>query len=312
MSIIFKKDSGEFHLYNDQISYMIKILENKQLCQLYFGKRIHEREGFGHLLELARRDMAPCTFEGNSDFSLEHIRQEYPAYGNGDMRLPAYKVRQQNGSTVTDFKYLSHKIYQGKPELVGLPATYTENDKEAETLEITLYDKVLDAKMILFYSIYARWAVITRSAKFICGKNPFYLENAMSISLDLPDADYEMIDLAGAWGRERYEDIHKLHLGVQSVYSMRGHSSHQFNPFVGLKRFNTDEQAGEVIGISLVYSGNFIAQVEVDNFQVTRISAGIHPGNFSWKLDKEEAFQTPEAVLVYSDRGINKMSQTFH
>ena len=44
----------------------------------------------------------------------------------------------------------------------------------------------------------------------------------------------------------------------------------------------------------------------------TRITVGINPQNFDWKLDCGESFQTPEAVVVFSDKGLNGMSQTFH
>ena len=312
MSIVYKKEAGEFHLYNGRISYLIQILKNGHLGQLYFGKRIRDRDSFAHLLELARRDMAPCVFEGDSTFSLEHIRQEYPSYGTGDMRTPAFTVTLPGGGFVTDFAYETHRIYPGKPNLGGLPATYVESDTEATTLEIDLRDAVLQAKLTLLYTIYEDLPVVTRSARFSCEGKNFDLNSAMSLSLDLPDSDYNMIDLTGAWGRERWIEEHPLHTGIQSVYSIRGHSSHQFNPFLALKRKNADEQSGEVIGVSLVYSGNFLGQVEVDNFHVTRVTMGIHPMAFCWNLKKGETFQTPEAVLVYSDQGLNRMSQTFH
>ncbi len=312
MSIVYKEAPGEFHLYNDRVSYIIQILKNGQLGQLYFGERVQDRESFDHLLELARRDMAPCVFEGDSDFSLEHIKQEYPSYGTGDMRTPAFSVTHANGGFVTNFQYETHRIYAGKPKLKDLPATYTESDAEAETLEIDLRDTVLQAKLTLFYTIYADLPVITRSARFSCEGDGFALNSAMSLSLDLPDSDYTMIDLDGAWGRERQISEHPLHVGIQSVYSVRGHSSHQCNPFLALKRSNTTEQTGEAIGVSLVYSGNFLAQAEVDNFHVTRITMGIHPTAFCWNMKPGETFQTPEAVLVYSEHGLNGMSQTFH
>ena len=85
-----------------------------------------------------------------------------------------------------------------------------------------------------------------------------------------------------------------------------------YNPFLALKRPETTETFGEAIGFSLVYSGNFLAQAEVDTYDVTRITMGIHPDRFSWELNKEETFQTPEAVMVYSDAGLNGMSQIFH
>ena len=93
---------------------------------------------------------------------------------------------------------------------------------------------------------------------------------------------------------------------------MRGHSSHQFNPFLALLRPDAGESAGEVIAAALVYSGNFLASAEVDTMGTTRIMVGIHPEGFSWPLATGESFQTPEAVLVYSDRGLNGMSQVFH
>lgn len=39
---------------------------------------------------------------------------------------------------------------------------------------------------------------------------------------------------------------------------------------------------------------------------------GINPFDFTWLLEPGESFQTPEVVMVYSDKGLNGMSQTFH
>ena len=135
MSICYHEGSREFHLSNRDISYIITVLKNGQLGQLYFGKKLHDRESFAHLLELRHRPMAVCTYEGDSTFSMEHIKQEYPSYGAGDMRYPAVEILQENGSRITDFVYQTHRIYDGKPALAGLPATYTEDSKEAECPE---------------------------------------------------------------------------------------------------------------------------------------------------------------------------------
>lgn len=313
MGIAFHEATGEFHLYNREISYIIKCLPNGQAGQLYYGKRIRDREGMGHLLELAHRDMAPCTFDGDTTFSLEHIKQEYPAFGNGDLRYPAYELERENGSRISCFRYTGHRIYSGKPKLPDLPSVYVEQDKEACTLELYLEDEVIHVCLTLFYTIFEELPVIIRSTRFVSkGSERLWLNQAMSLSLDLPDSCYEMIDLTGAWCRERYVKHHQLHQGVQSIHSMRGHSSHQFNPFIGLKRPGTDELNGEVIGINLVYSGNFLAQVEVDTMDTTRALIGIHPAGFRWPLEKGDVFQTPEAVMVYSSCGLNGMSQVFH
>lgn len=312
MAIQYHKSSNTFHLYNDQISYIMTILKNGQLGQLYYGKKLKDKEDFSYFLELRPRPMAPCAFEGDLTFSMEHIRQEYPSYGHGDMRHPAYEIISENGSRISEFIYVSHVIQKGKPRLDQLPATYCESEQEADTLLITLHDEVLDMDLVLSYTIYQDLPVITRNARFHLHKGNVILNNAMSMSVDLPDSDYEMMELTGAWSREREIRERKLNHGVQSIYSMRGCSSNNYNPFLALKRETTTEAAGEVYGFSFVYSGNFLASVEVDTYDTARIRMGIHPDTFSWPLAAEESFQTPEVVMVYTDRGLNAMSQTYH
>ena len=43
-----------------------------------------------------------------------------------------------------------------------------------------------------------------------------------------------------------------------------------------------------------------------------RLSMGINPEGFKWKLDSEEEFVSPEVVLTYSYNGIGQMSRNFH
>lgn len=313
MAIEFKEESAQFHLYNGGISYIFKILKNGQLGHLYFGKRIPETRDYGYLVEESRRDMAACPTEEDNYFSLESVRQEYPTYGNGDVRYGAYEILWENGSNITEFEYKEHRIYAGKNSLSGLPATYVEHESEADTLEITLQDKKKDVNIILTYTIFKDYPVITKNVRFVnhCDETVTLL-SALSGCVDFPDMDYVMADLTGGWSRERSIRERRLDYGVQGVHSMRGCSSHQFNPFLALKRPNADEFSGEVYGFSLVYSGNFLAQAEVDNYDVTRVLMGIHPNGFRWELEKEEEFQTPEVVMVYSAHGLNEMSQTYH
>lgn len=313
MPIKVHGDGKEFHLYNHKVSYIMTILRNGQLGHLYYGKAIRDRESFGHMLEIRIRSMAPCFYEGDREFSMEHIKQEYPSYGHGDMRAPAYDILQTDGSHITEFVYESHRIYQGKPGLKGLPAAYAEDPKEASTLEIVLGDAWIRTKLVLTYTIYEDLPVITRSARFICdNEEGVVLNQAMSASVDLPDSGFEMVELTGAWARERSVKTRRLEHGIQSIYSMRGCSSNNYNPFLALKRPDAGECSGEVYGFSLVYSGNFLAQAEVDTYEVTRIMLGIHPHCFSWPMKKGEEFQTPEVVMVYSGEGLNGMSQTYH
>lgn len=313
MAIIYNEKTREFHLCNGEISYLMKVMRNGQMGQLYFGRRVPCKDNYDYLTEYSSRSTSAQVYENEGAFSLEYLKQEYPSYGTTDFRMPAVEIRQENGSTITNFVYQSHRIYKGKPKLNGLPATYTESEDEADTLEIVLKDELIQVEMTLLYTIFQRENAIARSVRFKnVGDEACHINTAMSLCLDLPDDDYEWIQFSGAWGRERYVKSRRLVPGIQSVGSSRGHSSHVHNPFVILKRPNADEFQGEAIGFSLVYSGNFLAQAEVDTFCVTRMTVGINPFGFSWHLTPGTEFQTPEAVMVYSDQGLNRMSQTFH
>ena len=312
MPITYNEQSREFHLYNNKISYLIKILANEQLGQLYFGKRIPNRKNHDYLVENTYRPVTSYVFDDDYSFSLGNVKQEYPAYGTTDQRRPALDIKQPNGSRITDFKYVSHKIYAGKRKLIGLPATYVEDESEATTLEINLYDELIQVTLCLQYTIFENSAAIARSVKFSNDSDQKYqLKTALSLNLDLPDANYEWLQFSGAWGRERHLHKTPLRPGIQAINSARGASSHMQNPFVILKRPFTTEEQGEALGVSFVYSGNFLAQAEVDEYSVTRLQIGIDPFQFSWCLKPNETFQTPEAILAYTSEGLNQLSQTF-
>lgn len=313
MSILFHENTQTFHLTNGQISYLMKVLPDGSLGQLYFGRAIRDRESFDHLLEMHPRPMSACVFEGDKRFSLEHCLQEYPVYGTTDFRRPAVELVQPNGSRIASFVYQSHTVTPGKPGLAGLPATYCEEAGEGETLTICLRDPLLKVSLLLSYTLFRDLPALARSARLVNeGGQDLHLTTAMSLSLDLPDSGYELIHFSGAWSRERHMKVRRLEQGIQSVESTRGHSSHSHNPFIMLRRPGTGEDSGEVMGFSLLYSGNFLARAEVDPWDTTRVTLGINPFGFDWKLAPGESFQTPEAVVVWSGQGMGDMSRAFH
>lgn len=313
MLIFVDEEKKQFHLTNGKVSYLFYVMKNGHLGSLYFGKAIYSLSELSYVQE----EFSPTTYTshlfGDRAFSLETKRQEFPVYGTTDYREPALSIRQVNGSHISNFIYRDYFITKGKPVLHGLPATYTENEDDAETIQIVLEDSTLNAKLVLCYTIFKNLSVITRSAYlFNKGTNPIYLERFMSASIDFPDKDFTMVQLSGAWSRERSIKERPLEPGIQGISSLRGASSHQHNPFLALKRKDATEHQGEVYSFNFVYSSNFIAQAEVDSFDTTRVIMGIHPFRFTWKLSENEFFQSPEVVMVYSDSGLNGMSQTFH
>ena len=103
--ILFNEATKEFHLQNERISYIFCILENGQLGHLYFGKRLTHRDSFQHFIQMRTQSCTAYVYENDFLFTLDTIRQEYPSYGTTDFREPAYQIRQENGSRITDFVY---------------------------------------------------------------------------------------------------------------------------------------------------------------------------------------------------------------
>ncbi len=305
VSIEWRPDDRQFHLHNGRISLVLRVYEDVSLGHLHFGAPLPAGRSYRHL--------GPDPFEGFSNRVGEPVPLAYPTAGTGDFRVPALVATAADGSNALALRYRDHRILSGKPALDGLPSTYTEVDLEAETLEITLVDEPTGLAVDLRFTLFSDRPVIARSATIRNeGSVAVDLGCAMSLALDLPDADWVMIGLAGGWARERHVVERSLVPGRQSISSTRGASSHQHNPFIALRRATTDEAHGEAYGFSLVYSGNFLAEVEVEAYGTTRVRLGIEPETFAWRLEPGAAFTTPEAIVAYSATGLGALSDAFH
>lgn len=313
MPITFDEKRKIFKLDTLDSTYAIGIREG-YLIHLYYGKKIPD----DNLLDLPFRGYFATISPKNVHvddykFSLDVQPMEYSCNGSGDYRLAALSIKDSMGRTTTDIRYLDHKIYDGKPKLKGLPATYCNDDSEAQTLELITIDKFTGAKVTLYYTAFANYSVITESVKVEnTGKETFEIEKVASCCVNFPSMDYNMINLSGVWSRERRVITRHLAHGIQSVASKRGSSSHNHNPFVALVDNKGGEDFGDAFGFNLVYSGNFSADIETDYLDCTRLVMGINPIDFTWVVEPGDEFQSPEVVMVYSDSGMGKMSRTFH
>lgn len=311
-NILYDEKQKIFHLRGKDYSYIMQICRDGYLGHLYWGKRLRSYHGSMNF-RFADRPFSPNPYAGDRTFSLDTFPQELPAFGNTDFRVPAIQLEWPDGSRITDFRYESHRIFEGKPELDGLPATYVESDDEAATLEITLKDSYYPVSVVLSYTVFRDENVLARSVK-ICNQmeEEIKILKIASMNVDFRENEWKLLQLSGAWGSERQMIERTVEPGICQIESRRGASSHQHNPFVALMRKGADESSGEVYGCNLVYSGNFLAQIEVDGFHNTRINMGINPFDFSWRLEPDGTFQTPEVVMVYSSQGLGEMSRTFH
>ena len=312
MAAVFLEEEKIFKLDTRNTTYVIAVVDDEQfLGHVYYGKKLKEVHLDG-LLRIHENPFVPSRNNRDRVSFLDSFPMEYPAHGLGDYRESCINIRTEKGNVGLALSYVSHKITEGKDGLEGLPASFGEAG-ECETLKILCEDKVTGLQVILQYGIFDEADVITRSVKVVnTGKEDLYLTKVYSACLDMDNKDFEAISLHGSWARERQIETVPVSHGKYSVESIRGESSHQDHPFLALKTKNADQENGEVYAMHFVYSGNFKAQVQSDQFDQVRMTMGIHPEDFTWKLKEGESFQAPETVLVYSAQGLGQMTRIFH
>ena len=318
MPIIVNEKDKVFHLQTAKTSYIFGFLTSNTPVHMYWGKRLKKTPDINTLFIIPYKwPRSFCVVDGTTKdgdiFSRESLTMEFSTFGSSDLREPTFHAEYKDGSTVSDFEYKSYKITNGKKGIEGLPATYSENDGEAQTLEVTLTDKLTGLDIILQYGVFDKLNAITRSIR--CenhGENRAVIDRILSASVDFKTDKFDMIHLPGTWGRERVVTRVPVTKGYINVSSARGASSNTHNPFIALVSKDATENFGSAYGFSLVYSGNFLAGTYADYLNCTRAYIGINPFGFKWQLDPGDTFSTPEAVLVYSGEGIGEMSRIYH
>lgn len=304
---------GLFELHTDETSYLFGILPTGQLEHYYYGRKIHVKTAEGMREKHA-------FIQGNTNwyddehktYTLEDMCLEMSSLGKGDIREPFIEVIHEDGSYTSDFVFDSYEINDEKAEYISLPGSYDESG-HVEHLKITLKDNQYDLTLELHYYVYPDCNVITRSCKLMNNSNSAVsVKRLMSLQLDLQDAGYTVTTFHGAWAREMNRTDTRLYAGKFVNASYTGTTSNRCNPFFMVSREHTTEEAGECFAFNLIYSGNHYEAVEVSSFGKTRITTGVNPMSFSWKLESGECLESPEAIMTYSNCGFQAISLNMH
>lgn len=317
MNIRYNQEKRIFKLDTQNSSYLIGIVDKEGFPgHIYYGRKLYDWEdGLLEPTYLMRNNEPPFVPSVNGrerSAFLDTFPMEYPGNNVGDYRESAIEILDENGHAAVQPLYKGHRIYAGKPKLPGLPATFGE-ETACMTLELITWDCLLGLEMILYYSVFTDSDALARSVviRNQSEKN-IALTKVMSMSIDMDQEDYQMMSLHGSWARERQIEYRPIGYGKQSISSVRGESSHQEHPFLALISENASQESGEIYGFHFVYSGNFLAQIEKNQFDSLRVSMGIHPKNFCFQLKPGECFTAPEVIMVYSALGIGHMTRTYH
>lgn len=313
MGIVYSKLDRTFTIQTKNTTYQMQVDPYGFLLHLYYGKKT-DGSCMDYLLTYYDRGFSGNPFDAGDDrtYSMDALPQEYPSYGTGDYRSTALIVENADGSTACDLRYRSHHIFNGKYKIPGLPAVYAD-ERESQTLEIVMEDAVTGVEVTLQYGVLPDYDVITRSEKIVYrGEGKICIRKVQSACLDFVQGKYDLLTFYGRHAMERTMQREPVTHGSHVIGSVRGTSSHQYNPMMILADENTTDQYGNCYAMSFVYSGNFKGETLKDQFGQTRALMGLQDEMFSYPLAEGETFYTPEVLLTFSGNGMNLLSQNLH
>lgn len=304
-----------FHLRGRTSSYVLTVTEHGHLEHVHFGDAVSglERDGI-EALQTKQPTHGPGVkyVPGDDSYCLDFIPLEYSGMGKGDFRLPPVELKLPDGTFIADFVYATHRVVDQTLAAAGLPGAIAAG-RDAQTLEITLLERLADVRLILTYTVFADSDVLVRRATLRNeADGPVVIRRLMSQMVDLPNLGYDLVTFDGSWISEGHRHVRPVAPGVYVNSSLTGTSSARHNPGVLLAEHGAGEDHGVVYGFNLVYSGNHYTAVELAASGLVRVMSGINPVGFEWTLPPGEEFATPEAVLTYSRRGFNGASAHLH
>ena len=300
------KNNNTFHLHGRNISYIMAVDSFGNLIHIHYGRKLHDKD-----YDKTNTKYVNWAAYDENNITLENTQQEYPSYGHTDLRNPAYTVKNVDGNSISQLKYKDYTIKENYiPEIEGMPSLFIGN-KSAQTLEITLEDKISGVEVVLSYSVFDDYDVILRNTRIHnISDSTIEIDSAYSANLDIAKGNYDLIYFSGGWGREREFCRSEIQQGAKiDISNARGGSGHTLNPFIMVSEHNADEDKGNVYGFSLIYSGNHSSMIECDQYGNIRVQQGINPFMFKWTLEKGESFVTPQCVMCYSENGIGGLSR---
>ncbi len=310
--IAFEK--GIFHLATLSTSYIFRLTTFGHLESIHYGEKVMDEDLTALTHKRSAMIGSSIAYDPSDElYCLDNLPLEWSSVGKGDFRSPPAEIIMPDQSFVYDFIYQEHEISTGALNPKTLPGAIGEADS-CSTLTILLQDKKFPAiKLHLVYTVYPESNVITRRGVIENQADaPIILRKIMSFMLDLPNRNYTLTSFYGGWIREAHSQKVPLFHGTYINQSTTGASSNRHNPGFFLAEHSAQEDYGRVYGFNLIYSGNHFGAVEVSTQESVRVMQGINPYCFQWQIAPGDSFETPEAVMTFSEKGYNLASQNFH
>mgnify|MGYP002855266050 CR=1 FL=1 len=306
-----------FVIDTNRTTYAFTVLPSGHLMHLYYGATINMDNDGVAATAGTNKYLAGNIIAYSKEYSylgLEDTALEVSTIGKGDIREPQIFLTNIDSSTSNDFIYQDYEYIKGYASdgwrhLSEMPEAHSGN----EQLIITMKDSQRNIYLELIYVVFEKTDCITRRVRIINKEETFIdINRALSINVDLPGKDMEMLTFTGAWTREMNLNVTKVTQNKLVNSSFTGTSSNRNNPFVILKKKDTTDFAGEGYGFNILYSGNHYSCAEKNGYGKLRFVMGINPNNFRFRLEPDKIFETPEVVMSFAKNGLNDLSHNFH
>ena len=299
--------NGVFHLQNETASYLFRARQEGFLEHLHFGAPVtlDDAQALAVQPGLGWGDSVLFDDENNAA-CLDVLPLEWSGTGRGDYRESPVSLSRAGSPLSTAFSYEGFEIHPAEVRMTSaLPQS-----RGGETLEIRLTDAVQKLRLRLFYGVFET-AFTRRALLENYGDTPVTVHRMMSFCIDLP-GQYRMHSFHGGWIAETHRQVTQVGPAGVVNESVCGDSSNRVNCGFLLAEPDAGEMQGRVYGINLVYSGSHYASARRSLQGLTRVMQGISPTDFHWELLPGASFETPEAVLAFSDAGFGGLSAAMH
>lgn len=264
----------------DQNTLIYHVDKNNKLRQSYYGQKLSDADCAG--VQVSSTDA-------------------YPSFGTSYVHEAALRAVHADGNTSTELVYDSYSKKQISDDI--------------EQTEIVLKDTYFPFFVKLVFKAYKKenvieqWSEISHSEK-----KDVTLYNFASSHLSFSNQAYYLTEFYGNWAEEMKMEEAKLTRGIKVIDSKLGVRATGYAHPCFLLSLNNEvqEDAGEVIGGTLAWSGSWNLTFDVDNNERLHILSGINPYASQYSLKPKEVFKTPSFLYTYSAAGSGSISRNFH
>ena len=302
-----------FILNTDNLSYVFHVDETGLVLHDYFGQLVNidnfDIKALSQKNTVLKGTTVIYKEEMNPNLSMDVALLEFSFPHKGDFKGTPILLKNEKNGYVFDFQYDSYTLNEKVEIESELP---TPHDASQE-LVIHFVEPSSKVRVDLRFLVFEKSNVIARNMTIVNESDaPLDVLKALSLQLDMFNNNYKVTHFTGGWATEMHDDTVPLVPGKVVHESLTGFSSHKTNPLFVIRNANASLDYGEVMVFNLMYSGNHINEVELNTYGIVRVTSGISPFCFDFKLDNGDKFETPYAVFTYSNRGVNQARINMH